>query len=82
MLFAMIAMLVTTVLKSESFQKLFGENGQFAKVYKEQIEFSYRHAHGGRKAFKQPNYSSGTQHSSYVKGQTRFFGARDAYPTR
>jgi hypothetical protein len=81
MLFAMIAILVTTVLNSDSFKKLFGKEGTFAKVYKEEIEFSYRHAHGGRKAFQQPNYNGG-EHSSYSNGTTRFFGARDAYPKR
>jgi hypothetical protein len=81
MLLAMIAVLVTTVFSSDSFKKMFGKEGTFAKVYKEEIEFSYRHAHGGRKAFQQPNYSSG-QHSSYINGSTRFFGARDAYPQR
>lgn len=81
MLFAMIAVLVTTILNSDSFQKIFGRDGTFAKTYKEEIEFSYRHTYRGREAFQQPNYAS-PQHPSYVDGQTKFFGARDAYPDR
>jgi hypothetical protein len=80
MLFAMVAILVTSVFKSDSFQKIFGKQGTFAKTYKEEIEFSYRHALRGRKEFTQPNYNS--IHQSYNKspGTTRFFGAQRAYP--
>ncbi len=81
MLFAMVAILVTSVFKSDSFQKIFGKQGTFAKTYKEEIEFSYRHALRGRQQFSQPNYSS--SHMSYTNGgTTRFFGARDAYPAQ
>lgn len=80
LLFAMIAIIATTLFNSEPFQKMFGSNGIFAKTYKEEIEFSYHHAHGGRKEFVKPNYNS-PNHSSYIgPGGTRFFGANDAYP--
>jgi hypothetical protein len=79
MLFAMVAILVTSVFNSDSFKKIFGKQGTFAKTYKEEIEFSYRHALRGREEFSQPSYSA--PHSSYTNGgTTRFFGARDAYP--
>ena len=79
LLFAVVVVLATTVFKSEAFIKLFGQDGLFAKTYREEIEFSYRHTLGGRKAFTTPNYDS--PHSSYQGGSgTRFFGAKDAYP--
>ena len=81
MLFAMIAILLTTVYNSDAIKKIFGKEGTFAKTYKEEIEFSYRHAHRGRKPFQQPNYSNNS-HSSYSRGggSSRFFGAVNAYP--
>ena len=81
LLFGIVVILSITLFKSEAFNKLFGNDGVFAKTYREEVEFSYRHAVGGRKAFTTPNYSS-PNHMSY-KGngsETRFFGARDKYP--
>ena len=79
----MIAILAVTVFNSEPFQKILGENGTFSKVYKKEIEFSYTHAHMGRKSFSEPNYGNPQGHSSYYSsGETRFFGARDVYPAQ
>ena len=79
MLFAMIALIVTTVFKSDAFKGIFGQEGVFAKTYKEEIEYSYRHALRGRKAHSEPNYQA-THDSYFFNGETRFFGAKDAYP--
>lgn len=81
MLFSMIAILAVTVFNSEPFQRILGKDGNFSKVYKKEIEFSYTNAHKGRKSFSQPNYGSPQAHSSYFSGSnTRFFGAKNAYP--
>lgn len=82
LLFGIVVVLSITLFKSEAFNKLFGNDGLFAKTYREEVEFSYRHAIGGRKAFSTPNYNS-ANHQSY-KGSgsgTRFFGAKDKYPS-
>lgn len=76
LLLAVIISLVTFVFNSDGFQALFGDNGQFANVYKRELEYSYRQGRFGRLRFQTPNYKSG-QHDSYNE---RFFGAKDAYP--
>ena len=76
LLLAVIISLVSFVFNSDAFKALFGENGQFANVYKRELEYSYRQGRFGRVRFQTPNYSSG-QHDSY---NGRFFGAKDAYP--
>ncbi|MBT4790631.1 MAG: class III signal peptide-containing protein [Halobacteriovoraceae bacterium] len=76
LLIAVVVSIVTFVFKTEAFKGLFGDNGQFADVYKRELEYSFRHALGDRKPFRTPNYRSG-QHDSY---NGRFFGSKDAYP--
>lgn len=76
LLFAVVISLATFVFKSKAFNDLFGKEGQFADVYKRELEYSYRHGRYGRELFQPPNYKSG-RHDSYNK---RFFGSRDAYP--
>lgn len=79
--------LVMTFYKSETYRRLFGEQGAIGKKIKVQNEFAYRHAF----------YSSGpartkvddvprtnkdiSQHPSYAEPGvgTRFFGPRDPY---
>lgn len=79
LLIAVIVVIATSVFKSSGFQQLFGAEGLFAKTYREEVEYSYRHTLGGRKAFSEPNYS-GSNHDSYKGGgQTRFFGAVEKY---
>ena len=76
LLLAVATSLVTFIIKSDGFKKIFGKDGQFATVYKAELEYSYRHALSSRKKFKKPSYKSG-QHDSYAE---RFFGSKDAYP--
>ncbi len=76
LLFAVVISMSTLVFNSEAFKNLFGKNGQFASVYKRELEYSYRHGLAGKTSFKTPNYKSG-RHDSY---NGRFFGAQDAYP--
>lgn len=81
MLVVVVVSLVFSVLNSDAFRGLFGEQGKFATVYKNEIEFSYTNSYQGRKAFETPDYTS-SSHSSYLQtgGGTRFFGAAQAYP--
>lgn len=76
MLVVIIVSMAISVLKSDAFQNFFGSQGQFASVYKSEIEFSYTNSYQGRKAFEQPDYND-PSHSSY---QGRFFGANQEYP--
>ena len=76
LLFAVMASISTLVFQSNQFDNLFGDEGQFAEVYKRETEYSYRHALGSRKVFETPNYKA-RKHDSY---NGRFFGSKDAYP--
>ncbi len=82
LLIAVSISLVYMVFTSGPFEGMFGDKGQFATVFKSEIEYSYRHALGGRKPYRTPSYSGGN-HDSYKNGsETRFFGAKDKYPTQ
>ena len=75
LLVAVIAGLVFTVLKSDEFKAIFGKEGKFGTVFRSEVEYSYRHARGGRGFYSAPDYSN--SHDSY---SGRFFSAKDAYP--
>jgi hypothetical protein len=79
MLIGVVVIIVGSVFKSAGFKNLFGSEGLFAKTYKEEVEFSYRHTLGGREKFRTPNYRN-SGHKSYKNGsETRFFGANEQY---
>jgi hypothetical protein len=79
MLIGVVVVIVGSVFNSAGFKNLFGSEGLFAKTYKEEVEFSYRHALGGREQFRTPNYRN-SGHKSYKNGsETRFFGANEKY---
>ena len=79
LLLAVVITIVNSVFNSDGFQNIFGGQGTFAKVYKEELEFSYRNAMKGRAQFQEPNYYD--RHPSYVKGaETRFFSSKEVYP--
>ena len=82
LLFSVIISLVSAVLKSDMFNKIFGEDGKFAQEFRKEIEYSYRHGIQGR-ALLPESINYGDAHDSYVRpggGETRFFGAREKYP--
>lgn len=80
MLMAVAIFLVTTIIRSDYFQEFFGEEGQFATSFRQEVEFGYRNALNGREFFTEPNYQQ-LKHPSYESGgQSRFFGATDPYP--
>lgn len=81
LLVVIVVSLTFAVLRSPVFRDFYGEQGKFATTYKSEIEFSYTNSYQGRKVFETPNYS-GNNHSSYTgrNGNTRFFGAAQAYP--
>jgi hypothetical protein len=80
LLLAVIVFVVNAVFQSNLFKDFFGTNGKFAKSFRAETEFSYRHTLRGREFYSTPNYN-GT-HKSYIHqgATTRFFGAMDAYP--
>lgn len=82
LLISVIASLVFTIMKSEGFQNIFGEEGTFSEQFRKETEFSYRHGLGG-KAFLPETIDYNTRHDTYLPvggGNTRFFGAKEGYP--
>lgn len=81
MLIAVVITLVSFVFKSKIFKDYFGEEGQFAEVFRTQFEYTYRHGLNGRKAHQDFNYSN-YNHETFASpgGGSRFFGHNEAYP--
>jgi len=77
LLFAVVASISFTIFNGLGFNRFFGPNGTVATSYRNQLEFSYRHAFGKIEPGIEPNYNSGN-HESY-SGQ-RFFSASEGYP--
>lgn len=80
--------LVLTFYNSETFKRLFGEQGRIGQQIKSQNEFAYRHAFSSsgeqriRPADVSPDNKDGSQHPSYAdvtNGGTRFFGPKESY---
>jgi hypothetical protein len=84
LLLAVVASLVVTFYNSQAFQRLFGPNGEFGRMVKEDAEFAYRHAFlrnrpanipvGEREISGHPSYHNTAQ------GGTRFFSSKEPYP--
>ena len=79
--------LVMTILRSEAFKRIFGQEGQLGIKIKTQTEFSYRHAflgNGPDREFisdiPQDNRNISV-HPSYAEPGvgTRFFGPKEIY---
>jgi Flp pilus assembly pilin Flp len=83
LILAVATSLVVTFYRSQTFQKLFGENGSVGRMFKLESEFGYRHAFiNGRNLESNVPYTNASEHPSYynkAKGETRFFGASDPY---
>lgn len=77
LLFAVVASITFTIFNGLGFNELFGPNGTVATSYRNQLEFSYRHAFAQQEPGVEPNYRTG-QHESY--NGDRFFSASEAYP--
>lgn len=79
--------LFMTFYRSETFRRLFGEQGEIGKKMKTQNEFAYRHAFYGSGASRTvlpdiPRDNKDiSQHPSYSEPGvgTRFFGPKEAY---
>lgn len=81
LLMAVISAVSFAFFKSRMFRDYFGETGTFATAFRQEIEFSYRHALPGKEPTV-PIYPEG-QHPSYInlaRGKSRFFGPLQAYP--
>lgn len=76
LLFAVVSSIAFTIFNGLGFNRIFGPNGEVATSYRNQLEFSYRHAFAGNGGGGEPNYENGN-HESYQKV---FFSAQDAYP--
>ena len=83
LLLAVAVSLIITFLRSEMFNRYFGEQGKFGVAIKRNNEFSYRHAFGtGREDISRTN-RDGRVHPSYFDaagGTTRFFTGKEPYP--
>ena len=80
LLLAVVVSLTTFVFKSDYWQSYFGPDGKFDSVFRARIEYSYRHALGGKNFYSQPNYGDRNHDSYYGNGATRFFRPKEAYP--
>lgn len=80
MLIAVVITLVTFVARSRIFQEYFGEEGQFAEVFRTQFEYTYRHGRNGRGAYSAPNYNDYNHDTYKSSSSSRFFGHIEAYP--
>lgn len=88
LLLAVAVSIFLTFYRSETFRRLFGEQGEIGKKMKAQNEFSYRHAFYATGPSRErvddiPRDNVDiVQHPSYKEpgsGDTRFFGPRDPY---
>lgn len=84
LLLAVAVSLVVTFYRSQTFQSLFGDQGEMGKLFKLEGEWGYRHAFSEGKTPGETNqpYSSANLHPSYYNasaGETRFFGPSDPY---
>lgn len=84
LLLAVVVSLVFTFLRSEMFNRYFGNQGSFGAVIKRNNEFSYRHAYGNGTNDIPRDNRDGSNHPSYFDaergGGTRFFSGKDPYP--
>ena len=75
-LLIVVVFILTHFFSSSKFQQLFGEQGQVFEAYRTQMEYAYRNGLPSGpvgNAQIHPTYSPNM-------GQTRFFGAKGAYP--
>lgn len=83
LLLAVAISLVYTFYNSETFRRLFGEQGTIGQRIRIESEFSYRHAYMRKRPATDidKNNRSSTEHHSYSDGTgSRFFGAKMQYP--
>lgn len=76
LLLSIVGLMMASLLKLDIFQRFLGPEGVFAKTFRGQIEYTYRHAKFGNEF--STDTSPQEEHESY-KG--RFYGAKDKYPT-
>jgi len=84
LLFIVSASLIVTFYRSATFKRLFGDQGQFGQLYKQEAEWGYRHAFlkGRIQGETSDPYPGAESHPSYFNansGDTRFFGPNDPY---
>ncbi|MCO4753809.1 MAG: hypothetical protein KC478_04980 [Bacteriovoracaceae bacterium] len=82
LLLAVVVSLTTFAFKSDYWQSYFGPDGKIDEVFRARLEYSYRHALGGKDFYSQPNYGDRNHDSYYDNGSTRFFRPREAYPAQ
>ena len=81
MLLAVVALLVFTILQSNTFKSFFGSDSEITKKYADYMEYTYRHGRPGSKDKDRKNYSVGGIHETYQKdGSSRFFIVEGEYP--
>ncbi len=84
LLLSVAVSLVVTFYNSETFKRLFGDQGSVGVAYKSEAEWGYRHGYiMGRASGSMPDtYGSAEEHPSYWNGtvnETHFFGPSDPY---
>ena len=83
LLLSVVVSLVFTFIRSEMFNRYFGDQGSFGATIKKNNEFAYRHAYGTGQNDVSRTTRDGSNHPSYHdpdRGGTRFFSAKGTYP--
>ena len=81
LLISVISMMFISILKSDQFQDVFGDEANFFKQMRIKLAYEYRHSISREKnKLDTTNNSYSGSHESYVKnGSTRFFIAKAPY---
>jgi hypothetical protein len=87
MLLAVMTTIILTILKSDTFQNVFGKDSEFFSRLGKMVEFSYRHTHMGTLEDRNGdtyNYGGNSvEHKSYRRndGTSRIFVSLEKYPS-
>lgn len=83
LLLAVAVSLTLTFYRSQTYQRIFGPNGELGTQLKVENEFGYRHAYLRNRPpsdVEKPT-NNASDHPSYSDGgRTRFFGPKNVYP--
>lgn len=80
LLISVISLMFISILKSEQFQDVFGEDANFFKKMRKKMAFEYRHGVNGEEDRSSNSYTG--SHDSYYDqktGSSRFFLSNEPY---
>ena len=78
LLIGVVTLMFISILKSEAFRDVFGDDSNFFKKMRQKMAFEYRHGRSGRKDLSDNTF--GGKHETYFDGNsTRFFLPLEPY---